>query len=624
MVIQHNTNASNSSRMYNLTSDSLGKSMEKLSSGYRINRAADDAAGLSISEKMRRQIRGLNQASTNSGDGISMVQIADGALNEVHDMLQRSNELAVQAANGTLSDSDRKNINAEIIKLKDEINSITARTKFNDIPIFSKDGYVPKLKSITASSSQATAVEKLATKISDEYFPNAVSQILSAFPSIGNKVNELAATDKTPYDTKLSIEYIDGVYGTLAYMGARFRIYGSKQEFVSGSLGMTVDEADFPSLNLTEDQIQELESTIAHETMHGVMDVVMPSGMYGDDGSASDMPKWFVEGTAQLAGGGFTTGWNDSLINRAKSLTSATDTSQDSAIAAYLSQGGDYTVDSRPYGHGYLASAYASYLAADGNEVSAGNLRSGADKIFGALIEKQDDSFSSVVASQTGVDVSSIVNAINTGSTAAFGEKPDKLSAVEFVRQLAYNSLGGAGSLIADDLKIGGTAILGDTADKDTQPIRITNVEKKFSKLENTMPGGTANVALHLGTDADQTNKLEIRLYNMSCEALTIDTTEVLTEDTATSAIDEFGNAIRLVSGVRSYFGAMQNRLEHTIKNLDNVVENTDAAESRIRDADMADEMVNLSKDKILAQAGESMLAQANSSTDGVMALLQF
>ncbi|SEK40633.1 flagellin [Pseudobutyrivibrio ruminis] len=624
MVIQHNTNASNSSRMYNLTSDSLGKSMEKLSSGYRINRAADDAAGLSISEKMRRQIRGLNQASTNSGDGISMVQIADGALNEVHDMLQRSNELAVQAANGTLSDSDRKNINAEIIKLKDEINSITARTKFNDIPIFSKDGYVPKLKSIAASSSQATAVEKLATKISDEYFPNAVSQILSAFPSIGSKVNELAATDKTPYDTKLSIEYIDGVYGTLAYMGARFRIYGSKQEFVSGSLGMTVDEADFPSLNLTESQIQELESTIAHETMHGVMDVVMPSGMYGRDGSASDMPKWFVEGTAQLAGGGFTTGWNDSLINRAKSLTSATDTSQDSAIAAYLSQGGDYTVDSRPYGHGYLASAYASYLAADGNEVSAGNLRSGADKIFGALIEKQDDSFSSVVESQTGVDVSSIVNAINTGSTAAFGEKPDKLSAVEFVRQLAYNSLGGAGSLIADDLKIGGTAILGDTADKDTQPIRITNVEKKFSKLENTMPGGTANVALHLGTDADQTNKLEIRLYNMNCQALTIDTTEVLTEDTATSAIDEFGNAIRLVSGVRSYFGAMQNRLEHTIKNLDNVVENTDAAESRIRDADMADEMVNLSKDKILAQAGESMLAQANSSTEGVMSLLQF
>lgn len=624
MVIQHNTNASNSSRMYNLTSDSLGKNMEKLSSGYRINRAADDAAGLSISEKMRRQIRGLSQASTNGGDGISMVQIADGALNEVHDMLQRSNELAVQAANGTLSDSDRKNINAEIIKLKDEINSITARTKFNDIPIFSKDGYVPKLKSISASSGQATAVEKLATKISDEYFPNAVSQILSAFPSIGSKVNELAATDKTPYDTKLSIEYIDGVYGTLAYMGARFRIYGSKQEFVSGSLGMTVDEADFPSLSLTEDQIQELESTIAHETMHGVMDVVMPSGMYGGDGSASDMPKWFVEGTAQLAGGGFTTGWNDSLTNLAKKLSDATDTSQDSAIAAYLSQGGDYTVDSRPYGHGYLAAAYASYLAADGNGVSAENLRSGADKIFGALIEKQDNSFSSVVASQTGVDVSSIVNAINTGSTAAFGEKPDKLSAVEFVRQLAYNSLGGAGSLIADDLKIGGTEILGNTADKDTQPIRITNVEKKYSKLENTMPGGTANVALHLGTDADQINKLEIRLYNMSCQALTIDTTEVLTEDTATSAIDEFGNAIRLVSGVRSYFGAMQNRLEHTIKNLDNVVENTDAAESRIRDADMADEMVSLSKDKILAQAGESMLAQANSSTEGVMSLLQF
>ncbi len=625
MVVQHNMNASNASRMYNLTNDSLGKSMEKLSSGYRINRAADDAAGLSISEKMRRQIRGLNQASTNGGDGISLVQIADGALNEVHDMLQRSNELAVQAANGTLSDSDRKNINAEIVKIKDEINSITAKTKFNDIQVFSKDGFVPKLKSIDATSTQETAVDKLAAKISDEYFPNAVSQILSAFPSLGNKINELASGDKTPYDTKLSIEYIDGVYGTLAYMSASFRILGSTQEFASGSLGMTVDEADFPSLNLSDSQLQELESTIAHETMHGIMDVAMPSGMYSRDGSASDMPTWFVEGTAQLAGGGYTTGWNYSLINLAGKLTSAEDTSQDSAIAAYLSQGGDYTVESRPYGHGYLAAAYASYLAADGNGVSVSNLRNGADKIFGALIDDQTGGFSSIVSDETGVAVSDIISAIDSGSTSSFSEKPDKLSAVEFVRQLSYYSLGGAGSLITDDLKIGGTAILGDTANKDTQPIRITNVEKNYSTLiSTTTSGGNANVILHLGTDADMTNKLEIRLYNMNCEALTIDTTEVLTEDTATSAIDEFGKAIRIVSGVRSYFGAMQNLLEHTIKNLDNVVENTDAAESRIRDADMADEMVTLSKDKILAQAGESMLAQANSSTDGVMALLQF
>ncbi|SEA22865.1 flagellin [Pseudobutyrivibrio sp. ACV-2] len=628
MVVKHNLNASNSSRIYNLTSDSLGKSMEKLSSGYRINRAADDAAGLSISEKMRRQIRGLNQASMNGGDGISLVQIADGALNEVHDMLQRSNELAVQAANGTLSDSDRKNINAEITKLKEEINSITARTKFNDIQVFSKDGFVPNLKAIDATSTQETVVDNLASKISDEYFPNAVSQILSAFPSLGNKVNELASGDKTPYDTKLSIEYIDGISGTLAYMSASFRILGSKQEFASGTLGMTVDEADFPSLNLTEDQMQQLESTIAHETMHGIMDVTMPSGMYSRDGSASDMPKWFVEGTAQLAGGGYTTGWNYNLTILVKGLTGSEDTSQDSAIAAYLSQGGDYTVESRPYGHGYLAAAYASYLAADGNDVSVANLRKGADKIFGALINDQAGSFDSVVRGQTGIDVSAIVSAINSASKSRFSEKHDKLSAVEFVRQLSYYSLGGAGSLITDDLKIGGTAILGTTADKDSQPIRITNVEKTYSALTSTAAsggsGGSANVVLHLGTDADMTNKLEIRLYNMNCQALTIDTTEVLTEDTATSAIDEFGKAIRIVSGVRSYFGAMQNRLEHTIKNLDNVVENTDAAESRIRDADMADEMVNLSKDKILAQAGESMLAQANTSTEGVMALLQF
>ena len=132
MVVQHNMQAANASRMLGITTTAQGKTSEKLSSGFRINRAADDAAGLSISEKMRKQIRGLDQASTNASDGISAVQTAEGALTEVHSMLQRMNELAVQAANGTNSGTDRQSIQDEIYQLTTEIDRVAETTKFNE------------------------------------------------------------------------------------------------------------------------------------------------------------------------------------------------------------------------------------------------------------------------------------------------------------------------------------------------------------------------------------------------------------------------------------------------------------------------------------------------------------
>ena len=616
MVIQHNLNASNASRMYNITNSSIGKSSEKLSSGYRINRAADDAAGLTISEKMRKQIRGLDKASTNASDGISMVQIADGALEEVHSMLQRSNELAVQASNGTLSDSDRISINEEILKIKDEINSITKKTKFNELNVFTEDGYMPNLKSISATAGSEGAVNTLAGKIKEEFFPNAVSQILDSFSSLGSTINSLAAPDKSPYYTTLSVDYIDGVSNKLAYMQASFSM-GSPVTFSAKSLLMKVDKDDFPSVNMSEQQQTLLESTIAHETMHGVMDVAFPERMSQSNPSTS-FPLWFVEGTAQLAGGGFTTGWNNILSNTVKNLSSANDTSSDSAISNYLKT---KTVETNEYGHGYLAAAYASYLAADGNDVSASSIASGANKIFQSFLNDKTSSFNSVMNSAVGVSADSLVDQINNGSITTL--KPGKASPTEFVRRLAYNSLGGAGSVITGDLKTGGSSILGETAVNDDQPIMINNVETSYNEVA-VEGDSAANVVLQIGSDRQDENKLEIKLFNMNCDALSVGNTDVLTEKRATSAIDEFGKAIKLVSGVRSYFGAMQNRLEHTIKNLDNVVENTTSAESRIRDTDMADEMVSYSKDRILAQAGEAMLSQANANAQSVMALLQF
>ena len=152
MVVQHNITAMNANRMLGVTTNGQSKSTEKLSSGYRINRAADDAAGLSISEKMRKQIRGLSQASTNAQDGISCVQTAEGALTEVHSMLQRMNELTVQSANGTNSTVDRNAIQAEIDQLTTEIDRVSETTKFNDTYLLKGDD----TNKVTTKTSSAT------------------------------------------------------------------------------------------------------------------------------------------------------------------------------------------------------------------------------------------------------------------------------------------------------------------------------------------------------------------------------------------------------------------------------------------------------------------------------------
>ena len=212
MVVQHNLTAMNSNRMLNITVRSQAKSTEKLSSGYKINRAADDAAGLSISEKMRKQIRGLTQASRNAQDGISMVQTADGALEEVHAMLQRGNELSVKAANGTLSADDRRYIADEIAQIHKEIDRVKETSKFNETYLFPNAGDAPNVLSakngakagseiflhatynvedMTYSiedysdasvdgtylgpASEAGSIGALADKIVNEYIPNAIT-----------------------------------------------------------------------------------------------------------------------------------------------------------------------------------------------------------------------------------------------------------------------------------------------------------------------------------------------------------------------------------------------------------------------------------------------------------------
>lgn len=407
MVVQHNLQAMNANRMLNVTTNAQSKSTEKLSSGYRINRAADDAAGLSISEKMRKQIRGLSQASTNAQDGISAVQTAEGALTEVHSMLQRMNELATQSANGTNSATDRQAIQDEIDQLQSEIDRVSETTKFNETYLLKGD----------------------ASQVGEANFYNS------------------------GYNVENDTLYAEGS-----------------------------DEA--------------LDATTLKEALAAGKKIY--TAAYGD-------------GTQQTA---------DKIAVKGK----------------------DYA---------YVTKLYDE----DGNEVSA------------------DD--------------------------VANGKKADGTTANNY-----YTS----------NTKADGVG---------TTNMEISAADAKNNFTEATQVNGALSFNLHVGADSDSANKISVEISEMSAAGIGVKNLKVDTEDDATNAIDRITQAIQKVSSQRSTLGAVQNRLEHTINNLDNVVENTTSAESRIRDTDMAEEMVTYSKNNILAQAGQSMLAQANSSNQGVLTLLQ-
>lgn len=618
MVVSHNLYAINANRMLGAVNQKNGKITEKLSSGYRINRAADDAAGLSISEKMRRQIRGLTQASANAQDGISLVQSAEGALNEMHEIVQRGNELAVKAANGILTDEEREMVDAEIQQLKQALDESAHTTVFNEIRLFPDDGDAPRssveqtahyeLKfqmtdgaftitgpADTAQTSTAdgdTVSQVLADRIANEFVPNAIQQIFDTFSSlstaVGSNVIEMA----------LDISYIDGPSNTLAYAQCSFYSTSGTEPF---NFLIKVDSADFTDADAlgTGSKSEMLESTLAHELMHSVMQYTMTDEMTGRAGE--EFPTWFVEGTAQLSGGGYTTGWNDTLTTLTLHLDNEEDNANDAAIESYLKK---YTVEGRPYGHGYLASAYLGYLASGSRDVTSEAIADGMDKIFQSIIDGK--SFSeAIVANTKGLTVSDIENLFATGDA----------DLVKFVRKLSYHTGDGAGSVITSSLDVRGTNILGDTA--TVQQFRI---DPDKVNVDASSSGGKTKIWLQLGAESGV--GFDVELFRMDAQALDLEDTNVKTQEAAGAAINAFKAAITGISKVRSYYGAVQNRLDHTINNLDNVVENTTEAESAIRDTDMATTMVELTTNNILQQAGQAMLSQANRYPEFVLQLL--
>jgi len=422
MVVQHNLTAMNSNRMLGITQGSVTKSTEKLSSGYKINRAADDAAGLSISEKMRRQIRGLTQASANAQDGISAVQTAEGALAEVHDMLQRMDELATKAANGTQSQSDRQNIQDELDQLLTEIDRVSETTKFNET-------YLLKGTTNTSDGKITNYLSAKTAGINGQFRSEDNSKVLNA-------------------DTKTSVNK------------ATFKI---------------------------------------------------------DDDEWTKITK--------------------------------------------LKAGDTYDIGGTVY----------------------------------TVVSTNSANFSKLGATQIGISSDTGVQKVTT-------QIVNKMTA----------ALKKANEIGSENGKAGTVADFNAT----TKSWEITKATVQVvAKL---------SLSLHVGADSTATNKIDLQIDKMNTRGLGIEGLKVTgtSAQNATFAIEAIADAINRVSNQRSALGAVQNRLEHTIKNVDNVIENTQSAESAIRDTDMANEMVKFSNAQILQQAGQSMLAQANQSNQGVLSLL--
>lgn len=388
MVIMHNMAAINAQRQVVTGEKKTEKSTERLSSGYRINRAADDAAGLTVSEKMRWQIRGLGRAADNSRDGISYIQTAEGALQEMHSMLDRMKELSVQAANDTNTTADRQAVQAELDQLSTEMNRISSTTQYNTLPVFSENGMSPYgmesgaglISSVRvsyefidadgniltpSSGYEGTATgytgdqETMARYIAAEA-SKAASAILNAFPA-------LLSGSSPDLKIGLNLAPMDGVSGTLASASLSMSYTSSQTEI---TYTMNVDTADYDITNYNDGS---LSATLSHEMTHLIMQDVLTSGMVGTN--SEPYPLWFVEGMAQTASGD--DGWLSGT------LTSA---SSDSDIQNYLAQ-----TASMPYGAGYLSTLYLAQMASGAGygagAVTTSSLQSGINTILGNLVQ---------------------------------------------------------------------------------------------------------------------------------------------------------------------------------------------------------------------------------------------
>ncbi len=570
MRIQHNIAALNSYRNLTNNNNAVSKNLEKLSSGYKINRAGDDAAGLAISEKMRAQITGLETAQKNANDGISLIQTAEGALTEVHSMLNRMVELANQSANGTYQDEDRANLQAEVSALKDEIDRISAGTNFNGISLL--DG------------------------------------------SLGNK-----ATIGVPKEVVLG-SIVDGQLGQKAQAGVlTFDLSQLNMSTVTAGQTVTVKIGTATvmkggqAVSVALATGQGMSGTYLAAKLHGAT-VSLDSVTYNISVNGGKVTMTGIKPPASKIK-------DDYSINIGVGVKDATG----ATIVKATNFGNQIgvTVVKQPIssdvGRIYAQASFTldTNIVKDGGALKIGDTtyvfavgKNSAYKNVGNVVDLTDleesvetDKLLKAAASRltyAAVDNKNFYVGTNLGS-APMIRLTEKEGGVDYTKNNLAGTDGVGGSVATD----------------------ATKADWKGLIQYGTAATTGQSLSLQIGDTSDDFNQLNVSVNAMDSESLGLRDVDISTQAGAKLAVDKIKAAINTVSTQRGALGALQNRLEHTINNLSVTTENMTAAESRIRDVDMAKEMMAYTKNNILVQSAQAMLAQANQIPQGVLQLLQ-
>ncbi len=575
MIIQHNIPMMNISKQLGIAATRKSKSMNVLSSGFRINRAADNAAGLSISEKMRAQIRSLTRASANAQDGISLLQTADGALNEVHNILQRMRELSVAAGNDTNAALDRNAIKMELDELAKEIDRIGGETEFNTKKLL--DG------SCSSSGISQSEKDKFISWLNGSWLNDAALKIENALGWTLESGSELSVTF-----TKSNNNYIATMSGW--YLGDSFTLDINTKYLTDG---ITYQGTDGPTIgNIAADRV------ITHELVHQYM---------FDNVSTKAMPdNWFIEGLAEAVNGASDTRYSSYELYNNTNFAAINDGIQS---FDFLGNQGGYET----YTVGYLATSYLY------NQVEA--TLSGSFKTMLAEMDQMDESFRDLVAKYTpAATYEDFINNFKNEAQAAYTGNTfesflNTKCGIDILDGLA-DPIGSTDASSSAVIPNSGSAIMPSAA---TTTLTIGSGSVLTVNWDtNTIRQG---ITLQIGANSNQS--MVISIDKISASSLGVDNLTVTNNADASTAIKNCDDAIKTVSSIRSDIGASQNRLEHVIANLENTAENLESAESRIRDTDIAKAMVEFAKANILEQVGQAMLSQAKKNAESVLTLLQ-
>ncbi|OCS86802.1 flagellin [Caryophanon latum] len=555
MRIQHNISALNTHRNLAFNNTQTSKALEKLSSGYKINRAGDDAAGLAISEKMRGQIRGLDMASKNAQDGISLIQTAEGALNETHAILQRMRELAVQAGNDTNTTDDRSQIQKEIDQLTSEINRIGNTTEFNTKKLV--NGELSDAYSTSASTVEKVQVAKAGQEI----------QVGTEPITWKNSAGTAITTEGAKFNVSFSGKTAEG-------------IEWSSAKLTAATFSITKTTNGGFTLNAKVSTATDITNIVSAALSH---DVATDTYSFNGNGislsfKGSEATDWAAKGKVEIA-----------LKDVPTASLGAVTTEQTKQAA--LSNGGELSnIKVAAEGSNLEGLAQINVKYSAGNVVI--DLQNSAGASLGNFNYKDVATGGKVEFNQEGISFTftAPTTAPTTSSNKTYILEPETKSVTKAPADAKDQSV---------KFQIGAN-------ENQAMTVSIGDMRASALGIVGSGTGFNSTATVTNGTDSTAVeNSLDLSSH-----------------ETAAKAITTLDAAINKVSTQRAALGAVQNRLEHTINNLGASSENLTAAESRIRDTDMAKEMMNFTKNNILTQAAQSMLAQANQQPQGVLQLL--